>query len=578
MLINYVNLTCLVFVAVRPRTKSDPSISQPSSSSGPPGVKTKLGSLKKSGPDMSPDLDTSQEFTTADFYIDESMPSSIESPPKAGTEAKANLEQRLAVEKQINIKLQQELHECNTRLHQSELKLKSLKTVIDENIPGLHEMAKLLKSEQSEFVQKSLAEVENVRKALVNNIEKLGASISASNENVKDQLRREQHVSEKALNDVISDKDRQVKELEEKLASLSKDLDSYKGSVERLNVEKDELSSKYAGDISDMTLKHELELEVEVDKAKSEILSKVAILEKEIESKNVEISDKQSAIKSMELQRIKLEEELTDKFQKEKETICSILGAEYDEKLEKTIKDEQERMKTMQESLVAELNEKYEKEKSLQLAELKESLMVEKTKAVEMTQSTLQEEHTKTADEIKQKLLLEKETDLSKLKEKLESDFQEKLAKFSREFLQEKEHLEVELQRLSSKELVKVEVQTDASVFGNVEQESQTDNPSSIETQVQTEMSDLLSTSMQTFSCELTSCAVQTDSLKNLSTSMQTESLQLMESIIQTEQSVCVEICVQTDVLEPDHCDKPSVETEQKQDISSLKEELEKVS
>jgi len=507
----------------------------------------------------------------------------MESPPKPNKEAtKSNLEQSLAAEKQANLKLQQELRECNTKLYQNELKLKSLKSVIDKNIPVLHETAKLLKTEQSEYVQKSMKELETVGDAIVSHIEKLGASISSSNESVIDQVKQEHSESERNLNTLIAEKDKHIKELEDKFITMDKDVEGYKASVEKMMIEKDELSSKYAGELSDITLKHELELEVETDKAKAELMEKINALEKEIDSKDVVISDKESAIKTLEVKRVKMEEEMNDKFQKEKETICSILGAEYDEKLEKAIKDEQEKVNVMQESLVAELNGKYEREKSEQLAELKESLMVEKTKAVEMTQSTLVLEHTKAADDIKQKLLQEKEADLSEMKEKLESDFHDKLAKFSTEFTKEKEHLKFELHRLTSKELVTVEVQTDSNLYEMAVKESQTDSVSRVETQVQTEAADQLSSSMQTFSCELTSSAVQTDTLKNLSVSMQTEGLQIVEAMMQTEETVCVESCIQTETTESDTCDKLDSDTDSasadlSKDINDLKAEYEQV-
>ncbi|WAR23784.1 RBCC1-like protein [Mya arenaria] len=484
-----------------------------------PPVKT-----RKSLPEMSPDMETSQEFATADFYIDESMPSSIESPPKPCSETKSSTEDCLAAEKQSNIKLLQELKECNTKLSENEQNLKTLRSIICDSLPSLRQSACDLKQNHSEYVQNVLSEVQSVRKSMLDQLEKLDANKTASEESMMGKLNEDHSKELKELCDKFDCECAKVSELEKTLQEIEQDKkkveEELQSQVKQLQKEKIDIGVKLASDVKDLTLQHELELEVEIDKAKSELLVKLASLEKDIEAKDNVIKEKESAIKAIETEKVKSEELLMDKFQKEKETICGILGAEYDEKLEKAVQEKEEQMQTMKDSVITELTEKHEKEVQKQLDELKQKFSTEKEEVVEMTQSTLCIEHAKETDEIKQVLIKEKDEEIAQLKKQLEAQYDEMIGKLK----SEKDKLEKELKKYEDKSMSESTIQTDWSVFRLKQDETQTDDVSVFETHVQTDSQSTMASSMQTEAKDQKDCVMQTSSAQ-MTSSVQTEDI-----------------------------------------------------
>jgi hypothetical protein len=81
----------------------------------------------------SPDMETSQEFTTADFYIEDSMPSSIGgSPPSVKTDDKSKKQPETQEEN-----VETELSFYKTKLALTETKLQSLFLVFKLSICSL---------------------------------------------------------------------------------------------------------------------------------------------------------------------------------------------------------------------------------------------------------------------------------------------------------------------------------------------------------------------------------------------------------------------------------------------------------
>lgn len=507
-------------------------------------------------------METSQEFTTADFYFDESMPSSIESPPKTCSD-KSNLEQCLLTERQHSVKLQQQVKECTRKLSQSEKTLKLLKQFLDTKLPSLTDTAKELKKEHEEHVHTVIKEFENIRDNVIQHVQSFESDMAEKTQIEIEKVNTEKREVEKLL-DATSQKS---SELEKSVSDLNEEI---KEKDKKHKVELDECKDKFEKEIKELNLKHELEFEVELDKVHDEYVVKINNLEKQLEAKNDLINEKESAIKKMELDIIKLEESLTNRFQTEKEQICDILGVEYEQKLGKEVDKKVEEMK---QSVVADLTAKHEKEKCQQLDELKQCLIAEKEEAVEMTQSTLTNEHSKGLEELKKKFMDDRLAEIEMVKIEMESKIQEDIAKLSSEFNKEKECLIAELNKFRNKQIAVIEIQTVHSMFGMRDVETQSEPlPVQTDTQAQTDKSEQQTSSMQTESSNQSHIAVQTDSVLTKSSTNQTDKIQTVESSVQPDSIHDVEVSVQTD-----QCDNDSDYADCESDVNdSVETEIDK--
>ncbi|XP_053393728.1 RB1-inducible coiled-coil protein 1-like isoform X2 [Mercenaria mercenaria] len=541
-----------------------------------PAVKRRISG--KSLTDTSPDLETSQEFTTADFYFDESMPSSIESPPKSSTDMKVNQEQIILAERHLNAKLQLQLKECNKKLSLSEKTLKALREFVESKVPSLKDNVKELKKDQVDHVQNVMEDIENIRTNVIQMVQTYDKVISERNQAVIEKFTLEKEEREKEQNEKIKVETEKAKSLEECLRKLEEEMkekelkasNDFKEKEKQYETKFEEMRSGLLNEIKELTQKHELELEVEVDKAMSDCSVTISNLEKELGEKTDIISEKESAIKTLEKEKIKLEESLMDKFQVEKEQICDILGIEFEQKLQKAAKEHEEKVEIMKQSIVAELNEKHETETQHKLDELKKSLMVEKEQAVEMTQSMMVTEHSKAADEIKQKLANEKSAEVAKFREELENKFQEDIAKLSAEFNKEKEMLFKELSAFKDREFSHIESQTLNSVFNISDNDAQTTPvPVQLDSQAQTEILDQLTASMQTDPSDQTHLAIQTDPADTKSSTVQTEKAEVSEYSGQTDVAQLYDMSVQTEMCDTG-CEKTTCDTKDKVESVSV--------
>ena len=503
----------------------------------------------KSATDMSPDMETSQEFSTADFYIDESMPSSIESPQKntSSNDSKTNLEQLLNEEKRSNDKLQTDLKDCYLKLSIYEGDFRTLREVVEEKLPKVKEQVKNFKAAHIDDVEKFQKELEAMKDNLSDIIKQFESRLFSNNKNMIDKLTEKNLLTLKALNE-------KLEESESKCANLMGENKALHSSIEEINMkqketleqllkEKLESNAKLLAEIQDLNLKHEPELEVETDKLKSELKLKVGELEKQIDKCEDE------AIKQLNCDKINQEEKLTEIFQREKDKICDILGTEYDEKLFSAIKEENSKHEELREMVKAEMKEIHEKEIERKLEELKQRMLTEREHAIEMTQSTVTLELNKVTDEVKQQLLNEKDAELKMLREQLESKFQEDIAKLSSEFNREKESLVKLVNKIENKGTQNEESQTAISMFQIVHCDTQTDKePVKVESQVQTDILLQTRSSMQTNLCEQTQFATQTDKMNSIAVSAQTETVILTELAIQTDTMQTNEQFVQTEV------------------------------
>ncbi|XP_060577554.1 RB1-inducible coiled-coil protein 1-like isoform X3 [Ruditapes philippinarum] len=534
-----------------------------------PTVKHRVS--RKSLTDTSPDMETSQEFTTADFYFDESMPSSIESPPKSSTEMKVNQEQIILAEKQLNAKLQLQLKESNKKLSQNEKTLKALCEFVENKIPSLRDNVKDLKKEQKDHIQNVLVDMEDLRTNVIQMVQTYDKVVTENNEAMLDKLTAEKDKRSNELSELLELETKKAKDLQESLERLEEEMKEKELKVSELKEQESQFETKLEevrngllSEIKELTQKYELEVEVEVDKARSESSVSISNLEKELADKTNVICEKESAIKTLEKEKIKLEENLMDKFQVEKEQICDILEIEYEQKLANAEKEHNEKVEMMKQSIVAELKEKHETETKQKLDDLKQSLMVEKEQAVEMTQSLMVTEHSKAADEIKQKLIDEKSAEMAKYSEEMESKYQDDVAKLSAEFNKEKELLFNELSALKNREYSHIESQTVNSVFNVSDNDAQTNSaPAQLDSQAQTNVTEQLTASMQTDPSDQTHLAIQTDTTDTKSSTMQTDKAEVNEHSGQTDVTQLYDMSVQTEICDTG-CEKTTCDTPDK--------------
>lgn len=266
--------------------------------------------------DTSPEIETSQEFTTADFYFDESMPSSIEAPSHKGI-PKEELHKLLQEKCELSEKLSRELQACRTRSLLTADKLKTLKDVTERSVPEFREqlcnLHELVRQNQTEFVTHADLVQENLLEAI--------RMFNANKEKERTEnflsFQKEHELAMQALTDKVSQADRRIASLGQEKANLE---DVYKQSreecekliqkVTELNVENEkckELNQKYL-----------LEREVELDKQRSEFQELLDQKEMQLSEKCGRMSCLQSQVESLTQEIACMSESYTQKYEREK--------------------------------------------------------------------------------------------------------------------------------------------------------------------------------------------------------------------------------------------------------------------
>ncbi|XP_052258142.1 RB1-inducible coiled-coil protein 1-like isoform X2 [Dreissena polymorpha] len=338
-----------------------------------PALKRRKPSVGKSVCETSPDMDTSQEFQTLDCYIDESMPSSIDSPPKPISERKASLEESFSDMKKNNLKLLQQLNLCNKQISDGEQKIKLLQEIVCDNLPVLRALVDDLKNTQQSCVQNILSDFDHIKNKLPEVIKAYATYAEANNLSVIDHLKAIHADSLKTLNELINIEKKHVIELEEKVEEkeqekkqIEKDL---KTKLDFIKKENEDLGESLAREVQNLTLNHELELEVELDKVKAEYVAIIGGLEQDIESKNSVICDKERVIQNILTEKDTLEVILNNKYLKERERIEAEL---------KHFKEKASQMNELESELNNFKKVAFEKENELHVVNMKLKVIVDK--------------------------------------------------------------------------------------------------------------------------------------------------------------------------------------------------------
>ena len=511
---------------------------------------------------QSPDLETSLEFTTADFYIDESMPSSIDSPPKTtcSTESKslASDSSKIDHDKVFREKCENEMREYKVKLNKVEETARCLQRMLLEKLPQLVSSTNELKTQQLEMSDLIKSDIDQFKDTSVAVIKNFCSNVEFSHQQMIDKLQSEKDETEMLLKDEIESEQAKCAELRNEVDISKKQMEELKKEldfkVDQLKQEQCDVVEKHDLEIKELIQRHELELEVEIDRMKAELNDKHSELEKELERSVMTVQDKDTAIVNLKKERIKLEETLLGKFQREKEEICDILAKEYDEKLDNAVKLETEKMNYEKSVLKDQLDKMYESDTQKKLEGLKQSLPLEKQEAVEMTKSTLTLEHSNFTEDLRKKILEDKTAEIDKIKKELEMKFQEDLAKFSTEFNEEKQALVDELNRFKLKVSSDCGAQTE---LNNVNCDTQTGQSLLVDflsnSSMQTDVIKLLDFSNQTESSYVSNFAIQTDEQHPLSAPLLANS-SIQTEVDQTDNANVLHLSTQTDHVSLEQC------------------------
>ena len=604
----------------------------------------------------SPDMETSQEFTTADFYIEDSMPSSIGgSPPSVKTDDKSKKQPETQEEN-----VETELSFYKTKLALTETKLQNLKDFVSNCFPDLKQKLKDFESsincdrtrfsEDLEKTKQKVLEIlkdfdmqqqnvnrMNIEKSEQDHIEnndKLNEQIDSLKtknsvlEQLLDSLRKEfkQEKEEQVLKmedlvkinvELISkleigksekeELDRQIKNLTEKVERCRSE---FNVKIKEMTSKCEELELKHKEEVTELSQQHSLEMEVELDKVKSDLLVQIDQLENEVKSQIDKVQSLQSDLSSAAKEKIKMEETLTTRYQTEKDSIKQILTEEFNEKI--SIERDQYSLK------LKEITEELQNEHDNKHSTLKEQLLHEQELIQTKIKDELNVEHNAVLSDLKEKHEIEKNLLLNEQKEVMLDQHSVVLMKLNEEFNKCKLELEEQLKLYTDKEWKDVEIQTDtcekvycaiqttvpsyASVelqtesnIGLTESQCQTEYVvTSVHTQTetnksqsdetQTDQREVIQDETQTDSMEVNHGETQTDLREVIQVEMQTDSwvgvlgvtpTEVEDQCVQTDMSECIQSTCQTDKLET--CDQESQivdDTESyKQTLKELKEE-----
>lgn len=305
--------------------------------------------------DTSPEVETSQEFTTADFYFDESMPSSIEAPLHKGI-PKEDLQKMLQEKCELSEKLSRELQACRASFGVTLDKLKALKNTTERSLPEfreqLCELHELMRQNQIDFITNASHVEENLMDA-----------IRMFNEN-KDKERadnflafqKEHEIALQMMTEKLGKANEQIKEMEQENSGLEEELRQNKNQCELLSQKISFLEDEKEKSLKQLSDKCQKEMEVRLDKQCNEYQDLLA-------QKNEEMSQVST---NLECAQCKVDQLMQD-------------------------------ISNMSDTF----SETNEKEKAELIEKLESSFMSEKMQAVEEAKQLLIKEHTASLESLK---------------------------------------------------------------------------------------------------------------------------------------------------------------------------------
>lgn len=293
--------------------------------------------------DTSPEGETSQDFTTADFYIDESMPSSIEHMPASKSMEKSELTKQLQEKCEDVLKLEQEIRESQYKLTTSQTKMKTLQEFVEKEIEKLRIDLTGVKEgysrDKTDFIENFVSFSANLTQVLSN----YEANMTASHSEEMKNLQQTMESRSTELEGKVCSANQEIEKLEIELKQTKEGWDNTKADSEAtrisLQTKINEISEAYEKEREEMIRGHALEMEVELDKVREELKQEVEQKEADLREKLDVISGLQDQVSQLKVAKEKLFEEMTQRFQIEKEELVAALEKDFCKQKEMAVND-----------------------------------------------------------------------------------------------------------------------------------------------------------------------------------------------------------------------------------------------
>ncbi|XP_048256219.1 RB1-inducible coiled-coil protein 1-like isoform X1 [Haliotis rufescens] len=484
--------------------------------------------------DTSPEVETSQEFTTADFYIDESMPSSMtDSPPNKHTSSgeKVTITQQLVEKTQSVAKLEKELVENQKKLTSSQKQIICLKEMITRDMPKLREL-------HSELRKTVLSDKESLNKHVDTSLKSTVTALTCFQDNVTKMheealnLLKAEHVKavgvlENKIDEISKSKNESLKEvstLQSKLQTAATDLEKLKLDYEK---ESKGMKEKFEEERDDLIRKHTLEQEVELDKVQSEYKIELDQYEGQVRELMDKLTEAEQNIKLSTAQIEKEVNQLNEKFDEEKAALRSSLEEEFR-------KREKEKIEEVRDETVKASDKKIEKlllEHEKKLKQEMGKLCREKEQALLDQKDELENISKAYASDKIEKLNREKAAEIKQMQEQTEKGFNERLSALEKEhgekvsglkqaFSIERTELEQQLKQLERSAMSSTESQTEGqAVMALSQHEQQMEEAQML---LKEEMEKALREQKEVYEKEIEELAQKLDKEKDDSLSMKT--------------------------------------------------------
>ncbi|PVD22986.1 hypothetical protein C0Q70_16246 [Pomacea canaliculata] len=408
--------------------------------------------------DTSPDMETSQEFTTADFYIEDSMPSSMtDSPPKPGGQGKerTELSNTVAEKTRRMSELESEVNTLQVKLDASEDRLSRLYALACCNIGLL----KTSVAELKETVQSN----KSTTASAVSEVQQLALEACATLIKTMEQVKEQEHSSSEEtignLQQQLELKSKHADELQLKLLKASAAFEDLSNELQQVreasHKEVADMKEKHDTEIQDIANKNLLEMELETDKVRTE-------LQAEMDRQETEIIKLEEQLRMAELRLQKVieekecsSEEMMKNFVFQKEQIYQALKEEFsvtkqreqEEIIEKLGKEQKACLETLATDHQADLDTlsaKYQEK----LDKVMKDTQEEKSSEIKQIVGEMEAAAEKRLQEVKEKLLSEHIADVQKHLDKASAEHREIVSGLLEEFAQERKQLKDNIQAL----------------------------------------------------------------------------------------------------------------------------------
>ena len=397
--------------------------------------------LSNSTPDV--EEPSSQDFMTADFFIDESMPSSMTESPS--NRRLLELQQSLQDKTSQVESLTRELDLCRTLLDKETKKCESLceatKTRTSDIRTDISQLVKEFNSERDNLVDY----IKCVKHTCLNVITKYLENQEATHEKVLTEVNDKQASVVKELEnklDIESQKlsdayeevnvyQQKVLETEKHYESLKEEMDLKVSELERnIEVEKTEISKR-------LMLEHEIEL----DKVRSDFIHDIETKDAEIQSLQDNLHEKTTLSTKLQSEKDSLVETLTAELEIQKEKEIEVLNKNHSEKLEEELNSLKDSLIKSHQMELSELKADFNEKLKAALSEQEAELTVVNEQIVEKLKETLNQSHEEEIEDVKRSCFTEIESKVKSLRDTLTQEYEEKLQQIKTEFELEKEKL-----------------------------------------------------------------------------------------------------------------------------------------